>query len=700
MGMVTGITEIVAVYCRVSSEDQAERGTIDVQKVFAKNYIDLYKLQLYDYYCDEGISGTVPVKDRPEGSRLMQDAQMGLFNTVLFYKLDRLGRKTTVILEAIQNFTKYGINVRSMTEPLDTNTPAGKFLITTLSGIAELDRDSILARMHSGALVAAKKGKWLGGIVPFGYLTDKEGRLIVNREKIPGLEYSEEDIVKIIFNLCGNENKSCRDIADYINALGVPTRYIPTKNLVRQKHPGKRLQNNAPLWGPSRVLRMIHSTLYMGQRTFGLRATLKDYDPIEQQVPPIVDEETWNRANRAVSARTITYLKQRKASHLLQGYLVCGNCGHSYCGCVNKKHPEKTSSYSCNGKRAYNPAWRCTTSVSIPADWIEQSVLDHCATLLREGIFQDTPHNVKNRQSEYKALEIDTIHKALNKLKQEKDAILTLYRKQLINIEDLTKQLEKIKQEKSTLQSHLQELIQPSEEEIIAKNKLSSAEFVKKFQRFFTKDYNLHSLSFETQRDILFLLIDRILIYTEKATSDSYYSSLRVVLKDKLGNTKEFTLEGPVKMQTQQHKISTSISNLGEKLRSLRLKQGYTQQYVADCIGLTVTTVNAYENQRKTLSNPVSQHDTIRKLADFYGLKYEQLSIWNYNGIATDDKKLFDQIRDVKGVTSEEVFTEMGVTKPTFRKYLLGIFSTRTKNKIDSYFAAEKKWLKKLLQSR
>ena len=57
-------------------------------------------------------------------------------------------------------------------------------------------------------------------------------------------------------------------------------------------------------------------------------------------------------------------------------------------------------------------------------------------------------------------------------------------------------------------------------------------------------------------------------------------------------------------------------------------------------------------------------------------------------------------IRDVKGVTSEEVFTEMGVTKPTFRKYLKGIFSTRTKNKIDSYFAAEKKWLKKLLQSR
>ena len=157
--METTTTVKVAVYCRVSSEDQAERGTIDVQKDFAKNYIALYQLSLFDYYCDDGISGTVPMKDRPEGARLLQDAADKHFDTILFYKLDRIGRKTTVILDAIQSFTAHGIAIRSMTEPLDTNTPTGKFLITTLSGIAELDRDTILMRMHSGALVAAKKGK-------------------------------------------------------------------------------------------------------------------------------------------------------------------------------------------------------------------------------------------------------------------------------------------------------------------------------------------------------------------------------------------------------------------------------------------------------------------------------------------------------------------------------------------------------------
>ena len=698
--MAAGITEIVAVYCRVSSEDQAERGTIDVQKDFAKSYIELYNLQLHDYYCDDGISGTVPIQDRPEGSRLIKDAEKGLINTVLFYKLDRLGRKTTVILDAIQCFTRYGINVRSMTEPLDTNTPTGKFLITTLSGIAELDRDSTLMRMHSGALVAAKKGKWLGGIVPFGYLTDKDGYLAVNREKIPGLEYSEEDIVKIIFNLCGNKNMNCREIANYINALGVPTRYIPTANLMRRKHPGKRLQNNAPLWGPSRILRMIHNPLYKGFRTFGLRATVKDYDPIEQRVPAIVDEETWNRANQATSARTLNYTKQRKTNHLLQGYLVCGHCGHSYCGCVSKKQPGKTHSYSCNGKRAYNPAWQCTASSSIPAEWIEHQVLDYCATLLREGIFLDTPQLGINKQSEYKTLEIDTTHNALQSLKRERDAILTLYRKQLIDIDDLSKQLEKIKREQSALQKHLQEMIQPSKEEIIAKNKQTSAEFLKKFQKFFTKDYDLRSLTFQTRRDILFLFIDRIIIYTEKASSDSYYASLRVLLQDKLGNSKEFTLDGSANLQVQKHKIGATVSTLGEKLRSLRLKQGYTQQYVADCIGLTVTTINAYENQRKAVSNPVAQHDTIRKLAGFYGLQYEQLAIWNYDRIATDDKKLFDQIRDVKGVTSDEIFAEMGVTKPTFRKYLKGKISNVSRDKIRSYLDSGQKWLKKLMQSR
>ena len=62
----------VAVYCRVSSEEQAERGTIEIQKEFAAKYVDLYQLEVFDYYCDDGISGTIPVEARPEGSRYLE----------------------------------------------------------------------------------------------------------------------------------------------------------------------------------------------------------------------------------------------------------------------------------------------------------------------------------------------------------------------------------------------------------------------------------------------------------------------------------------------------------------------------------------------------------------------------------------------------------------------------------------------------
>lgn len=101
--------------------------------------------------------------------------------------------------------------------------------------------------------------------------------------------------------MCADEGKGAKEIADYINGLGIPTRFTFSESVQRRKRPGKRLQNNAPRWRPSRILRMIHSTLYKGYRTYGERATLKDYEPILQQVPSIVDEELWDKANKAAA---------------------------------------------------------------------------------------------------------------------------------------------------------------------------------------------------------------------------------------------------------------------------------------------------------------------------------------------------------------------------------------------------------------
>ena len=501
--------------------------------------------------------------------------------------------------------------------------------------------------------------------------------------------------------MCADENKICIEIADYVNALGVPTRYRSTRNLIRCKHPAKRLRNNASVWGPSRILRMINNTLYKGYRIYGLRATLKDYEPIEQLVPAIVDEETWNRANRAASSRAVNYPARRGGNYLMQGYLYCGHCGHSYCGYADRlKKNRLVYYYRCNGRDTYNHEWRCTTSAGIQAEWIEDIALKYCAHLLREHKFLDNPAKVADNRKNSIAAELAKLEKMLKNQEQEKASILSLFRQGLITRDDLTLQLQTIKQEREAMQKRIKELQQPSAEDILSANRQTSAEYFERFREIFPKDYNLKNLSFQTQREILSLFIDHITIFTAKKNEDSFYATFRIELKDKLGHSKKYTIATTDRLQTQQNKVGRKLSSLGEKLRSMRLERGYTQKTVAQNVGLSVTAVNAFENQRRSQTNPAFQHRTIRKLADFYGVPYETLAIWNYSSVETDGKKLFAQIRDVKGITSDELLADIGVSKPTFRKYLKGTSTEQTRQKITAYFDTAREWLKKILQSR
>jgi site-specific DNA recombinase len=82
--------ERIVLYPRVSSEEQRERETIEIQCEFLEEYCCLYGLDVVDVYSDDGVSGTVPLHERPEGRRLLEDAKVGRFDVVLVYKLDRL----------------------------------------------------------------------------------------------------------------------------------------------------------------------------------------------------------------------------------------------------------------------------------------------------------------------------------------------------------------------------------------------------------------------------------------------------------------------------------------------------------------------------------------------------------------------------------------------------------------------------------
>jgi site-specific DNA recombinase len=72
----------------VSSEEQRDRETIEIQRDFLKEFCRLYAYEVTGTYADDGVSGTIPLHERPEGRRLLKDARAGKFSTLLVYCLD------------------------------------------------------------------------------------------------------------------------------------------------------------------------------------------------------------------------------------------------------------------------------------------------------------------------------------------------------------------------------------------------------------------------------------------------------------------------------------------------------------------------------------------------------------------------------------------------------------------------------------
>jgi site-specific DNA recombinase len=160
--------EPVALLLRVSSEEQRDRETIEIQREFLKEYCRLYGLEITEIYADDGVSGTIPLHERPEGRRLLEDARAGKFTTLLVYRLDRLGRSLLVIVDAHDRLQAAGVSLRSATEPIDTSNPSGRLIFQMLASFAEYERETIAERTRAGLHRAYRNGKHIGRI-PYGY---------------------------------------------------------------------------------------------------------------------------------------------------------------------------------------------------------------------------------------------------------------------------------------------------------------------------------------------------------------------------------------------------------------------------------------------------------------------------------------------------------------------------------------------------
>ena len=156
--MATHSITRTALYARISTSNNSQSPEMQLREL--REYSERRGWTVAGEYVDAGISGA---KDRrPELDRLMADAHKRRFDVVTVWKFDRFARSVSHLLRALDTFRVLGIEFVSLSESLDTATPAGRMVFTVLGAVAELERSLIAERVRAGLRNARAKGKRLG----------------------------------------------------------------------------------------------------------------------------------------------------------------------------------------------------------------------------------------------------------------------------------------------------------------------------------------------------------------------------------------------------------------------------------------------------------------------------------------------------------------------------------------------------------
>lgn len=201
------------VYLRVSTLDQKEGHGIELQKTKCEAMALVKGWTVSKVYKDEGVSGTIKETERPGFAQLIKDAKAKKIGAVIVYAMDRLGRRTQIVLRTIEKLSEMGINVVSCRENLDTSTATGTFMVTIFAALSQLERDTIVERMTAGIEERRKIDGDIGGHMPMGYKR-AHGTVII--------EDAKAEVVRYIFERRFHYFRFYDEIAMELNDRGAP----------------------------------------------------------------------------------------------------------------------------------------------------------------------------------------------------------------------------------------------------------------------------------------------------------------------------------------------------------------------------------------------------------------------------------------------------------------------------------------------
>jgi site-specific DNA recombinase len=437
----------VAIYARVSSEEQREGQTIDSQVAELERFARDKGWPVIDTYRDDGWSGGV--MERPQLDRLRDDGRNGRFAAVLLNDVDRLARDVTHLGIIKRDLERHGIRLIFRKLPAETS-PTYNLMVNILGSFAEFEREMIADRTRRGRRYKVEVRKCYPGTnAPYGYRyvpknrsAGEDGRL----ELMP----AEAAVVRQMFEWVDAEGLSARRVVARLNESRTPT------------HSG------AARWGKSSVLRILRNETYAGVWHFN---KLQSVEPRENarprryvrrvkcavrvrprgewiplELPPelcLVERGQWARVQSQLTQNIAFSPRNERHFYLLKGLVRCSACGARYVG------------DPVHGRSYYRCLARCKGCPSVREEALSGAIIGAIRdtlsdpSLVLERLHKQQQEN--RRIGERKVSDAREATKAIEQIAVEESRLLEAYRSGAMTPLQLGQQLDLLAARRSTL---------------------------------------------------------------------------------------------------------------------------------------------------------------------------------------------------------------------------------------------------------
>lgn len=199
-------------YTRVSTQEQTEGQSLAEQERKIRGVAMMSSEEAPVIYSDPGVSGTLPLCERPGGRAMLAQAQAG--DMIVVAKLDRMFRDASDALATAKQLAEKGINLvlADISHEPVTHNGTGKLFFGILAQIADFERERIAERLNDGRRAKRKQGGHIGGKPPFGFRVEGQGKEAVLVE-----DPDQQEALKVMQVLSG-DGLSLRRISQSVEA--------------------------------------------------------------------------------------------------------------------------------------------------------------------------------------------------------------------------------------------------------------------------------------------------------------------------------------------------------------------------------------------------------------------------------------------------------------------------------------------------